>query len=178
MPLTVKAPELETWAANIGRVGAMRDEFVMRNFQALGKRVEYIVRRVLHPHRFMGSLEDSVASEVSGTRVEIGPSAHAGGYDRGLILERGTGPIPNLPFEAIRRWAEFRGLPAGPVWMAIRGQGVKEHLWLDDVLAQGDFQVALEHTAQRIGMDLVGYAFQKLGENYQVGAQTSSGGVP
>lgn len=177
MPFTVKAPEFERWSVNIGRMQSMRDEFVMRNFIALGKRIEYLVRQVIQPHRYTGELDSSVTSEVSGTRVEIGPTATAGGYDRGLILERGTRPIFNVPFEPIRQWAEFRGLPAGAVWMKIRQEGVAPHPWLDDVVARGDFQTALEHTAQRIGLDLVGFAFQKLGENYQVGAQTSSEGL-
>jgi hypothetical protein len=86
------------------------------------------------------------------------------------MLEMGTSPH-TPPFEAIRKWAEFRGLPAGAVWMSIRQKGTKAHPFLNDVISQGDFRTALEHTAGRIGLDLVGYAFQSLGKRGNAGAQ-------
>ena len=174
--LKISSPDLEATARNIDGAISRRDEFVIRNLRSLGRRVEWVMKQVIEPNRYTGALADSIQSEADGSKVTIGTTAKSGQWDRGMILERGTRPIPNLPFEPIRMWAEFRGLPAGPVWAKIRREGVSAHPFLDETLSRGETQVAIQHTAMRIGMDLVGYSFQALGGHSVAGAQFLSGG--
>ena len=173
--LAIKSPDLERIAENISTLPSQHDEFIRRNLGALGRRVAYIMTVVLAEHKVTGSLKDSVQSVVTPGQVEIGPTAKSGRWDRGLLLEQGTGPIPNLPFGPIAAWAEFRGIPAGPVWMTIKREGVKPHPFIDDVLYRGDTQVAIENTARRIGMDLIAYTFQGLSGAPEIGAQFIGG---
>src|SRR3990172_5838620 len=107
--MKISSPDLEHAAEDIQGAIGRRDEFVVRNFEALGRRVSWIMRQVISPRRFTGGLEDSIQSTVSGTSLEVGPTAKSGGWDRGLILELGTSPH-TPPFEPIRRWAEARGM--------------------------------------------------------------------
>jgi len=133
--------------------------------QQLGRRIAYLMKMQLKPHRYTGALEDSVTSEYDPRRqrLEIGPKAkRKGGWDAGLLLQRGTGPIPNLPFAPIKKWAAFRGLPAGPVWYKLKTEGADAHPFVDETIARGDVQVAITNTAQRIGMDLAAYSVQKI----------------
>lgn len=163
--ISLKSPDLEKVERRIAELAARRDEFVMRNLRSLGRRVSYIMRQTISENRHTGGLEESITSDVSGLTLTVGPTAKSGGWDRGLILELGTGPH-TPPFEPIRRWAEFRGLPAGAVWMTIRQRGTKAHPFLERALSRGDTQVAIEHTATRIGLDLIGYTFQDLGAKF------------
>lgn len=117
----------------------------------LGRQIGVIMRQQVSPHRYTGELEESITSEYSAAQmqVEIGPTAkRGGGHDAGVILEMGTRPIPNLPFEPIRKWAEFRGIEAGPVWASIRENGVKAHPFLDRTLAASEGEI--ENAAKTI----------------------------
>jgi hypothetical protein len=158
VPITVEEIGLKEMAERLSNVSGIRGRFVRGNMQKLGGRIQWIMRQSLREHRYTGELEESVQYEATDDAVEIGPTKkYKGGHDAGRILETGTGPIPRLPFEPIRKWAEFRGIPAGPVWMSIRERGIKPHPWLEKVMMRGDFKTALENSARRLGMALVAY---------------------
>uniref|UniRef100_A0A6M3ITB9 Uncharacterized protein n=1 Tax=viral metagenome TaxID=1070528 RepID=A0A6M3ITB9_9ZZZZ len=136
--------------------------FVASNMTTLGRRLAYTMRRQLEPHRVTGKLAGSVemSYDFARTTVTVGPSRKYGRWDAGLILQRGTRPIPNMPWKPIKRWAEFRGLPAFPVWYKIKTKGVSAHPFLDETLQRGDTRVALQATARRLGRTLAAYALQ------------------
>lgn len=158
MSVTVTSTGLVEMAQRLSEVSGIKGRFVRGNMKVLGGRIQWIMRQSLREHRYTGELEESVQYDATDTEVEIGPTKkYKGGYDAGRILSTGTGPIPNLPFEPIRRWAEFRGLPAGPIWMSIRQTGIKPHPWIEKVMMRGDFRTALDHSAKRLGMSLVAY---------------------
>jgi len=104
--------------------------------RALGIVVKENMRVVVGPHRYTGALSQSLISQYDGAQqqVTIGPTAKRGAYDAGLILELGTRPIPNAPWAPIKRWSDFRGLPAFPVWYAIRTRGVKAYPFLQETM--------------------------------------------
>jgi hypothetical protein len=158
VPVTVEAFGLKEMAERLSQVDGIKGRFIQGNMKVLGGRIQWIMRQTLQEHRYTGQLEESVQYDATDTQVEIGPTKkYKGGYDAGRILSTGTGPIPNLPFEPIKRWAEFRGLPAGPVWMKIKQEGISPHPWIEKVMMRGDFRTALEHSAKRLGMALVAY---------------------
>ena len=162
--LKFESPDLKRFAKSFGDAPKWSKTYVKRNMIQLGRRVAYIMRQNVKRHRYTGALEDSIISEYKeGIRpqVEIGPHAKRGRWDAGLILERGTRPIERLPFGPIKKWAEFRGLPAGGVWYNIKTRGVKKHPFLDRTMQDGRTQVALKNTAKRIGKDLALYSVQK-----------------
>lgn len=165
MALRITSDDLNRLAEHLSNPEPWVTHFVDANMRQLGSRIAYLMRMQLKPHHYTGALEDSVQYEYDPKliRLKIGPTAKRGGkWDAGMLLERGTGPIRNLPFAPIARWAAFKGIPAGPVWYSIKTKGVKAHPWIDSVIARGDFQVAVGNTAKRIGMDLASEALQIL----------------
>jgi hypothetical protein len=124
------------------------------------------MRRFLEPHRYTGDLEESVTWRYDPTKRElrVGSELQRGGqYSAINILEYGTGPIKNLPFTPIARWAAFKGLPAGPVWMAIRDRGVKKHPIMENLTAHPEFEDALNMAAKKLGTDILvkGFGIRK-----------------
>ena len=94
----------------IGQIELMRGDFIARNMQALGRRLAYLMRQSVKENRYTGALEEGIVSEfdASGLRLEVGSTAKRGRWDAGELLERGTGPIPNVPFSIIKAWEEFK----------------------------------------------------------------------
>ena len=174
MEIRITADDFIKLGTHLSAAPSWADRFVTQNMQQLGRRIAYLMKMQTARHRFTGALEDSIQSayDPSAQKLEIGPTAKRGSYDAGLLLQRGTRPIPNLPFGPIAKWAAFRGLPAGPIWMSIKEKGVSAHPFLEETLARGDTQVAIKHTAQRIGIDLAGAALQVLN-----GTTINSGGA-
>lgn len=123
---------------------------------ALGRRVKYLMGIQLKSRRYTGALADSIdyAVNMAQKSVAIGPTAKRGRWDAGMLLEMGTRPIPNLPFGAIARWAEFRGIPAGAVWWKIKTKGVTAHPFLRETLNRGDVETAIRNTAGAIAHEL------------------------
>ena len=157
--IKIDTHEVLAIANRIGRIELIRGDFVARNMQALGRRLAYLMRQTVSDHKYTGALEEGIVSEfdAAAMRLEVGSTAKRGRWDAGEILERGTGPIPNLPFAVIKRWAEFKGLPAGPVWYKIKTEGVSAHPWIQRFIDRGDTQTAIQHTADRIGLDIVAH---------------------
>ncbi len=140
---------LEKFTENIQTIGQWMPTIIELQMRELGQGIAVIMKREVSQHRYTGALEDSITSDYTPTQVEIGPNAKRGsGVDAGVILELGTKPIPNLPFGPIQKWADFRGIPAGPVWHSIRENGVKAHPFLNRTLVASEG--AIQDAAQAI----------------------------
>ena|SRR3990167_1537253 len=102
------------------------------------KRLGPIVRRktmgMLGRNLYTGALMRSTTEEHEdeGLTVVVGPTLKAKQWDRGLILEYGTGPIARAPYAPITVWAGAKGAPRPGAWLKIRREGVSAHPWLDD----------------------------------------------
>ena len=131
---------LEQIVANLQKFPQWWPVVVREYFPPLGERVSEIMRQVVEPHRYTGALSDSITSEYNDgdQSVSIFPTAMRGQYDAGQILELGTRPIPNAPYGPIAAWADFKGLPAFPVWWKIRNEGVNAYPFLQDTLDAAD----------------------------------------
>lgn len=174
MEVRISADDFLRLGQHLSGAPSWAPHFVTQNMEQLGRRIAYLMGMQLKRHTYTGALGESVRSAYNPAemKLEVGPTAKRGQYDAGLLLQRGTRPIPNLPFGPIAKWAAFRGLPAGPIWMSIKEKGVTAHPFLEETLARGDTQVAIKHTAQRIGIDLAGAAVQILN-----GIAINSGGA-
>lgn len=153
----IDVEELNRWGRHMANAATWFPRFLNANMEGLGRRVAYLMRQQIRRHKISGDLEESVKSsyDASRIRLEIGPEKKYGGkWDAGLILQRGTRPIPNMPWGPIKEWAAFRGLPAGPIWMKIKQKGLDAHPFLKETLERGDTRVAIQNTAKRIGIDL------------------------
>lgn len=162
--LQYKWEGLDVMITRMATADGWQAKFVRKRLLDLGKKVADIMVRVIKPNRYTGQLEESIRTRVvGGYRIEIFPTARSGKWDRGLILERGTRPIPNVPWAPIKLWADFRGLPAGKVWYKIKTRGVSAHPFLERVRQRPDFMVAVEKAARAIGVDLAHYSLQIAG---------------
>lgn len=128
---------IEQVAENLARYSQWMPTLLRERMLTLGKRAEQNMKDQIEEHRYTGALSESITSEYDDGAQEVaifGTEKRGGRWDAGLLLEMGTNPIPNLPFEPIKRWAEFRGIPAFPVWYKIRMEGVTAHPFLDPTL--------------------------------------------
>ena len=179
---TINTEDIAAMGREIMNVPHWAPEFIEGNMRTLGGRIRYVTREILKRHRYTGALDESVEAvyDTAMQRLEVGPTAMRGQYSAGIILERGTQPIANAPFGPIAAWAESKGLPAGPVWWKIKTKGVSPHPWLGDVIADGRTKTAIEHTAKRIGMQLVARPLQRWIKGgvgtVDLGPETSFGG--
>ena len=154
MTFSIRVEGLQPLIQRFSRAPQIANQVVRARMDGLGRRIKFIMRQSIKPNRYTGAIEESVEYAVGDKRVEIGPTAKRGRFDAGLLLEMGTGPIPNLPFAAIAKWAEFRGVPAGAVWWKIKTKGVTPHPFLQRTADRGDTQVAVRNTAAGIAEDL------------------------
>lgn len=178
--LKIDVSELNRWGQHMADAASWYPQFLERNMMQLGGRVAYLMKQQIRRHKISGTLASSVivGYDVRKIRLEIGPTKKYGGkWDAGLILQRGTRPIPNIPWGPIKEWAEFRGLPAGPIWMKIRMKGLDAHPFLMETLDRGDTRVAILNTARRIGIDLAGGALQTFPGASKQFTSMSRGGV-
>ena len=162
--VAIRTENLEPMIRAFSTAPEWQGRFVSANMEQLGRRLAYLMRIQLKPNRYTGTLEDSTVSTYNpgSQRLEIGPTAKRKGWDAGMLLQRGTGPIPRVPFAPIKAWAEFRGLPAGPVYWKIKTRGAAAHPFVEETLARGDVQVAIRNTAARIGHQIAAYALQQV----------------
>jgi hypothetical protein len=61
-------------------------------------------------------------------------------YAWAAYVNDGTRPH-TAPFDRIKEWADFRGLPAGAVWWAIRTKGTKANPYIDIAVQETNAQV-------------------------------------
>ena len=106
---------------------------MQRTLKHLGPIAVRRMREAVDPNRYTGALEKSIHADYrdGGLTVEIGPTATRGKWDAGLLLELGVPHgIARAPWSPIKAWADFRGIPAFPVWWKIRTEGVEAHPFL------------------------------------------------
>ena len=137
--------KLEEVIANLESTPSWLPKLIEPGMRALGKQVEGRMRVAIEDNRYTGALEESITSEYDAAQmaVSIFPTAKRGEYDGGVLLETGTGPIPNAPWAPIAAWAEFKGLPAFPVVYKIRTVGVSEHPFLQRTLDSAEPDMVL-----------------------------------
>ena len=150
---------LEMFVNNAQNAPAWMPRVFESGLTFLGRQIALTMKAEVASHRYTGALEDSIDSQYTPTQVEIGPNAKRGGsVDAGTVLELGTNPIPNLPWSPIKRWADFRGIEAGPVWRSIREHGVKPHPFLERTLdhSANDIEQAAQTIADMSADRIVG----------------------
>ncbi len=153
MPIsyTIKSDgKLEFITKNIAEMPRWMPAIIRTHMDHLGEVGEDRMKAAVADNRYTGSLEESIhhRSEDAGLTTVIEPTVKRGKWDGGLILEHGTGPIPNAPWGPIKAWAAFRGIPGWPVLYTIRTRGVKAHPFLDRTLTS--MQSDIEEAARRI----------------------------
>ena len=129
---------MEQFVKNANAAPKWMPRVIEHGLTYLGKQIAVKMQQEVRKHRYTGALEDSITSEYTPNRVEIGPTAKRGKFDAGVILELGTKPIPNLPWSPIKKWADFRGIEAFPVWYSIREKGVQAHPFLKRTLVASE----------------------------------------
>mgnify|MGYP003394521515 CR=1 FL=1 len=145
LELTIRTDQrFDDLVANLEAFPDYWPAIVREHLPELGKRIVEIMREMVDPNRYTGGLQDSIESvyDDGEQTVTINPTVMRGQWDGGLILEMGTGPIPNAPYAPIRAWADFRGIPAFPVWYKIREEGVAAHPFIDRTLDAADEVIA------------------------------------
>ena len=157
MTVTIKSDGvLEAVAAKLAAAPDWLPTIYERQMPWLGAQVSEVMEGVLEGNRYTGELQSSIVSvyDPSAAEVSIHPTAQRGGRgDGGVILELGTGPIPNAPYGPLAAWAAFRGLPAFPVWYKIRTVGADAHPFLQRTFDDGATGQAMQETARRIVID-------------------------
>ena len=161
--VTIDTSEIQRVISNLGNAPKWVPQTVHTEMITLGKKVNAIMRSELGQHNYTSKLADSVTDEYNRETMtaEIGPTAKRGQYDAGLIAQFGTAPT-RVPWIPIKRWGEARGLSPRQIsgaWLSIATKGVKARPFLNETLQRGDFQAALEETANKIGMRLAAQVF-------------------
>ena len=176
MSLSIKSDGvLERVAAKLADAPRWMPNIYMRHMPDLGGRIAEVMEGVLENNRYTGALQGSITSvyDPSKAEVTIRPTAQRGGrFDAGVLLEEGTGPIPRAPWAPIKSWADFRGLPAFPIWYKIRTEGISPHPFLQRTLDDGQSQDAITETAVRIIVDASLEAVAESGVN-SIGLQVN-----
>lgn len=147
---------LEAVAAKLDAIDEWFPELLQPHMELLGRAEEDVMYTLLEPNRYTGALQESITSMYDPTAQEVAiyPTAQRGDFDAGTLLELGSGPIANAPWAPIKAWADFRGVPAFPVWWAIREFGVKPHPFLQRTADDLRTVTAMTTTATRIVADM------------------------
>jgi hypothetical protein len=156
MTVTIKSDGvLEAVAAKLAAAPDWLPAIYERHLPWAGAQMAETMEGILEKNRYTGALQGSISVryDSAAQEVAIGPTAMRGSHDGGTLLEEGTGPIPNAPWAPIAAWADFKGLPAFPVWWKIRTVGVDAHPFLEPTLADPASQDALLETGKRIVTD-------------------------
>ncbi|MHA2062943.1 MAG: hypothetical protein ACXABY_01035 [Candidatus Thorarchaeota archaeon] len=156
--LTIKSEGIREIADSLSMAVRDAGDHVQDTMEHMGPIIARMMQRQLASHRYTGSLEESITWRYVRSRRElrVGSDLQRGGkYNALEILQRGTGPIANLPFTPIAQWAAFKGLPAGPVWMSIKQSGVSPHPAMGDLQARPEFHRTMQAGAKKLASDLL-----------------------
>ena len=137
--IIVDTKEIARVISNMGRVNQWLPPTIDKEMRLLGGKVVPIMKSVLRPRRYTGTLEDSVnwSYDLALRQLSIGPYAKRGNYDAGMIAQTGTRPIKNVPWKPLFAWASKRS---------------------NTPRALASFQMALEDTANRLGVSIAAQA--------------------
>ena len=152
MPLTYQIETdqtLEKIVGNLHKAPKWYPAIVRRHMPTLGRKVKREMKAQVSRHRYKGDLEDKMQNQSSGKGFvqTIGSEARRGAHDAGILLELGTRPH-TPPWAPIAEWAEFRGLPAFPIWYSITTKGTKPHPFVHATLNKSKKHIL--ETARRI----------------------------
>lgn len=142
---------LEQVADNLEAMPALVKDATQLSFDALGRTIKGHMQLQMEGNRYKGDLVNSVQYdyEPGNKMVTIAPTLMRGRFSAGTLLELGTRPIRNAPWKPIKEWADARGIPAFPVWYAIRTKGMKAHPWLQQTMKRSE--PAILRAAEQIG---------------------------
>ena len=151
--VVVESPDLRRVKDNIGQLPRWMPAIVRTHLKTLSTVAVDTMREAVAEHHYTGSLEDSIRAEFTdaGKTLTVGPTVKRGRWDGGLILETGTRPIPKLPWAPIKKWADFRGIPAWPVFYHIKTEGVAAHPFLDRTMKA--MEPRIDEAARRMAED-------------------------
>ena len=162
--IIVDTKEIARVISNMGRVNQWLPPTIDKEMRLLGGKVVPIMKSVLRPRRYTGTLEDSVnwSYDLALRQLSIGPYAKRGNYDAGMIAQTGTRPIKNVPWKPLFAWASKRSNTpralASHARKVIALHGVKKAPFLMETMNQASFQMALEDTANRLGVSIAAQA--------------------
>jgi hypothetical protein len=122
----------------------------------MGPIIVRMMQRQMASHNVTGELSESITWSYDAQRVlRVGSNLMRKQYNAMAILERGTGPNDAVPFTPIARWAAFRGLPAGPVWMSIKQKGTTGYPISEPTVLRPEFQRSLNSGAKKLASDIL-----------------------
>ena len=142
---------IEAFAAKLAVAPEWMPQIYGRHMPKLGETVGEVMNTLLEVNRYTGTLQEAITSEYDLTEQAVRIFS---GVPYAARLETGSGPIPNAPWAPIKAWADFRGIPAYPVWWKIRTIGVAPHPYLQRTLEDLRTQTAMTDTAARIVADM------------------------
>lgn len=156
MSISIKSDGvLEAVSAKLAAAPSWLPAIYATHLPWLGAQIAETMEGVLERNRYTGGLQGSITAryDSAATEVAIGPTAMRGAYDAGTLLEEGVGHPVAVPWAPIAAWADFRGIPAFPVWWKIRNVGIEAHPFLQPTMDDGQTQTAIEEGARRIVTD-------------------------
>jgi len=156
------AGALELFKSNLAAAPTWMPQIISDRAHDLGPLAIRVMQEEVRANLYTGALIDSISAdyENNDSLVTVAPRAMRGKWDAGLILEFGTRPIPNAPWKPIAAWADFKGIPAAPVVIKIRTQGVSAHPFLDRTL--DDFMPYLDDAAETALNEMLEHIFEGL----------------
>jgi len=130
---------------------------VRQTMEHMGPIIVRMMQRQMAPHRYTGELSDSIEwSYASHDRtLRVGSNLMRKQYNAMAILERGYSGRANVPFTPIAKWAAFRGLPAGPIWMSIKEKGIKGHPIAEPTILRPEFDKSINSGAKKLASDVL-----------------------
>ncbi len=151
--LTITSKGFRELAASLKFAAANTGTPIQEVFEDMGPKIVNMLQRSLAPHKHTGELSDSVTWEYKShaRELHVGTGLPRKQFNALSLLERGTGPIPAVPFAPIARWAEFRGIPARPVWMSIKQKGVIAHPVREPLIISSELTSLLAAGAKQMG---------------------------
>lgn len=147
-------------AENLEIAGKDVHQQVRDTMEHMGPIIVNMMRRQMSEHSYTGGLSESIEWSYAphDRTLRVGSNLMRKQYSAMAILERGTGPNTAVPFTPIARWAAFKGIPAGPVWMSIKQKGTMGYPIVEPTILRPEFQRTLDAGAKKLSTTIVAKA--------------------